>query len=119
MDAIDPRTSVLLKDLRAIQRELNCAVMRASADPKLRESLSAFDEIGSIEVLRSALGEMLHFFVVLHPNRQFWTGSSPLPIWPCCSTSVTGKHVNPISRWPLGRLIRGHQPASPSMRTGP
>jgi hypothetical protein len=58
MDDIALRILRVTEDLRAIQRELNCAAMRASADPELMESLSRFE---SIEVLRSALDQMRHF----------------------------------------------------------
>lgn len=61
MDDIDLRILRVTEDLRAIQRELNCAAMQASADPELMESLSGFNEMESIEVLRSALDQMRHF----------------------------------------------------------
>ncbi len=61
MDDIDLRILRVTEDLRAIQRELNCAAMQASADPELMESLSGFNEMESIEALRSALDQMRHF----------------------------------------------------------
>ena len=61
MDDIDLRISRVTEDLRAIQRELNCAAMQASADPELMESLSGFNEMESIEALRTALDQMRHF----------------------------------------------------------
>ena len=61
MDEIDVRIMRVTEDLRAIQRELNCYAMQASADPELMESLNALDEIESIQVLKSALDQMRHF----------------------------------------------------------
>ncbi len=61
MDDIDLRILRVTEDLRAIQRELNCAAMQASADPELMESLSGFNEMESIEALRAALDQMRHF----------------------------------------------------------
>jgi hypothetical protein len=61
MDDIDLRILRVTEDLRAIQRELNCAAMQASADPELMESLAGFNEMESIETLRSALDQMRHF----------------------------------------------------------
>ena len=61
MDDIDLRILRVTEDLRAIQRELNCAAMQASADPELMESLAGFSEMESIETLRSALDQMRHF----------------------------------------------------------
>ena len=61
MDDIDLRILRVTEDLRAIQRELNCAAMQASADPELMESLASFNEMESIETLRTALDQMRHF----------------------------------------------------------
>jgi hypothetical protein len=61
MDDIDLRILRVTEDLRAIQRELNCAAMQASADPELMESLAGFSEMESIETLRAALDQMRHF----------------------------------------------------------
>lgn len=61
LDEIDIRIQRVTEDLRAIQRELNCAAMQAPADPELMESLSALGETDSIQVLRSALDQMRHF----------------------------------------------------------
>lgn len=49
------------EDLRAIQRELNCAAMQAPNDPELMEALSQLPEIESLELLKSALDQMRHF----------------------------------------------------------
>ena len=49
------------EDLRAIQRELNCAAMEAPGDPELMEALSDLPELESLEVLKSALDQMRHF----------------------------------------------------------
>src|SRR5690348_2604619 len=48
-------------DLRAIQRELNCAAMEAPGNPELMEELSEVPELESLEVLKSALDQMRHF----------------------------------------------------------
>lgn len=49
------------EDLRAIQRELNCAAMEAPNDPELMEALSELPELEALEVLKSALDQMRHF----------------------------------------------------------
>jgi len=49
------------EDLRAIQRELNCAAMQAPGDPELMEALTQLPEMESIETLKSALDQMRHF----------------------------------------------------------
>lgn len=61
MDDIDLRILRVTEDLRAIQRELNCAAMQAPADPELMESLSQLSEMESIQTLKSALDQMRHF----------------------------------------------------------
>ena len=48
-------------DLRAIQRELNCAAMQAPSDPELMEALSALPETEAIQILCKALDQMRHF----------------------------------------------------------
>jgi hypothetical protein len=48
-------------DLRAIQKELNCAAMQAPTDPELMEALSDPPEMESIQALKSALDQMRHF----------------------------------------------------------
>jgi len=55
------RIARVTEDLRAIQRELNCAAMQAPNDPELMETLSALPESEPIQVLRSALDQMRHF----------------------------------------------------------
>ena len=49
------------EDLRAIQRELNCAAMQAPGDPELMESLSQLPELETLDVLKSTLDQMRHF----------------------------------------------------------
>jgi hypothetical protein len=49
------------EDLRAIQRELNCAAMEAPGNPELLEALSTGPELESLHVLKSALDQMRHF----------------------------------------------------------
>ena len=48
-------------DLRAIQKELNCAAMQAPTDPELLEALANPPEMESIQALKSALDQMRHF----------------------------------------------------------
>ena len=48
-------------DLRAIQRELNCAAMEAPGNPEVMEALSDVPELESLQVLKSALDQMRHF----------------------------------------------------------
>ena len=48
-------------DLRAIQRELNCAAMEAPGNPELMEALNEVPEVESLEILKSALDQMRHF----------------------------------------------------------
>jgi hypothetical protein len=49
------------EDLRAIQRELNCAAMQAPGDPELMETLSQLPELETLDVLKSTLDQMRHF----------------------------------------------------------
>jgi hypothetical protein len=49
------------EDLRAIQRELNCAAMQAPSDPELMEMLSTLPETEAIQVLTKSLDQMRHF----------------------------------------------------------
>lgn len=49
------------EDLRAIQRELNCAAMQAPGDPELMESLAQLPELETLDVLKSTLDQMRHF----------------------------------------------------------
>ena len=61
MDDIDLRILRVTEDLRAIQRELNCAAMQAPGDPELMEQLAELNEVESIQTLKSALDQMRHF----------------------------------------------------------
>ena len=61
LDDVHSRILRVTEDLRAIQRELNCAAMQAPGDPELMEALTQLPEIESIEVLKSALDQMRHF----------------------------------------------------------
>jgi len=61
MDEIHLRILRVNEDLRAIQRELNCAAMQAPNDPELMEALSDPAETETIHVLKSALDQMRHF----------------------------------------------------------
>lgn len=58
---INTRIVRVTEDLRAIQRELNCAAMQAPTDPELMEALSQLPEMESLQVLKSALDQMRHF----------------------------------------------------------
>lgn len=61
LDNVEMRILRVTDDLRAIQRELNCAAMQAPGDPELLESLSELNESESIQMLKSALDQMRHF----------------------------------------------------------
>ncbi|HMC62223.1 MAG TPA: hypothetical protein VKJ01_23715 [Candidatus Solibacter sp.] len=61
MDDLHGRILRVTEDLRAIQRELNCAAMQAPSDPELMEALSALPETEPMQVLRSAIDQMRHF----------------------------------------------------------
>ena len=61
MDETHLRILRVTEDMRAIQRELNCAAMQAPNDPELMEALADPPEIESIQVLKSALDQMRHF----------------------------------------------------------
>ena len=61
LDDVHSRMLRVTEDLRAIQRELNCAAMQAPSDPELMEALTQLPEVESIEVLKSALDQMRHF----------------------------------------------------------
>ncbi|MBV9625228.1 MAG: hypothetical protein JOZ14_14745 [Acidobacteria bacterium] len=60
-DDIHVRILRVTEDLRAIQRELNCVAMQASADPELMEDVNRLPELESLDVLKSALDQMRHF----------------------------------------------------------
>src|SRR5947207_363554 len=61
LDDIHIRILRVTEDLRAIQRELNCAAMEAPGDPELMEALSQLPEMDSLQVLKSSLDQMRHF----------------------------------------------------------
>jgi hypothetical protein len=61
MDDLHTRMARVTEDLRAIQRELNYAVMQAPSDPELMEALSALPETEAIKILCKALDQMRHF----------------------------------------------------------
>ncbi|HZP17109.1 MAG TPA: hypothetical protein VFB00_04030 [Terriglobales bacterium] len=61
LDDVHVRILRVTEDLRAIQRELNCAAMQAPGDPELMEVLTRLPEMESLEVLKSALDQMRHF----------------------------------------------------------
>jgi hypothetical protein len=61
LDDIHLRVLRVTDDLRAIQRELNCAAMEAPSDPELMEALSQLPEMESLQVLKSAVDQMRHF----------------------------------------------------------
>jgi hypothetical protein len=60
-DDVHVRILRVTEDLRAIQRELNCAAMQAPGDPELMESLAQLPELESLDVLKSTLDQMRHF----------------------------------------------------------
>ncbi len=49
------------EDLRAIQRQLNCAAMEAPSDPELMEALSQLPEMEALQMLKSSVDQMRHF----------------------------------------------------------
>ena len=51
----------MTEDLRAIQRQLNCAAMEAPSDPELMEALSQLPEMDALQVLKSSVDQMRHF----------------------------------------------------------
>src|SRR5580704_3962688 len=61
LDDVHLRILRVTEDLRAIQRDLNCAAMEAPANPELLEVLNRVPEIESLEVIKSALDQMRHF----------------------------------------------------------
>jgi hypothetical protein len=61
LDDVHVRIRRVTEDLRAIQRQLNCAAMEAPGDPELMEALSQLPEVESLQVLKSALDQMRHF----------------------------------------------------------
>ena len=61
LDDVHVRIMRVTEDLRAIQKELNCAAMQAPGDPELMEVLTQLPELESIDVLKSTLDQMRHF----------------------------------------------------------
>src|SRR6202166_2505956 len=61
MDDLHTRMVRVTEDLRAIQREWNCAAMQAPSDPELMEALSTLPETEAIQVLCKSLDQMRHF----------------------------------------------------------
>jgi hypothetical protein len=61
LEDVHIRMTRVTEDLRAIQRELNCAAMAAPTDPELMEALSQLPEMESLQILKSALDQMRHF----------------------------------------------------------
>jgi hypothetical protein len=61
LDEVHVRILRVTEDLRAIQRELNCAAMETPGNPELLEALTQLPEMESLQVLKSALDQMRHF----------------------------------------------------------
>src|ERR1700733_11737366 len=61
LDDIHLRVLRVTEELRAIQRELNCAAMEAPSDPELMEALSQLPELEAVQMLKSAIDQMRHF----------------------------------------------------------
>jgi hypothetical protein len=61
LEEIHIRILRVTEDLRAIQRQLNCAAMEAPSDPELMEALSQLPEMDALQLLKSALDQMRHF----------------------------------------------------------
>ncbi len=70
MDDLHTRMVRVTEDLRAIQRELNCAAMQAPSDPELMEALSALPETEAIQVLCKSLDQMRHFLWFYTPGDE-------------------------------------------------
>src|SRR5690348_17598560 len=88
LDDVHVRILRVTEDLRAIQKELNCAAMQAPGDPELMEVLTQLPELESLDVLKSALDQMRHFlwFYVQvmttdsdAPERPSQVAQKPLP----------------------------------------
>jgi len=61
LEEIQIRIVRVTGDLRAIQRQLNCAAMEAPSDPELMEALSQLPEMDALQVLKGAVDQMRHF----------------------------------------------------------
>ena len=61
LEEIHIRILRVTEDLRAIQRQLNCAAMEAPSDPELMEALSQLPEMDALQVLKSSVDQMRHF----------------------------------------------------------
>ena len=61
LDEIHVRILRVTEDLRAIQRQLNCAAMEAPSDPELMEALSQLPEMDALQMLKSSVDQMRHF----------------------------------------------------------
>ena len=61
LEEIHIRILRVTEDLRAIQRQLNCAAMEAPSDPELMEALSQLPEMDALQMLKSSLDQMRHF----------------------------------------------------------
>ena len=61
LEEIHVRILRVTEDLRAIQRQLNCAAMEAPSDPELMEALSQLPEMDALQMLKSSLDQMRHF----------------------------------------------------------
>src|SRR5213080_1720438 len=61
LEQIHIRILRVTEDLRAIQRQLNCAAMEAASDTELMEALSQLPEMDALQLLKSALDQMRHF----------------------------------------------------------
>ena len=70
LDDVILRILRVTEDLRAIQRDLNCAAMEAPANPELLEVLNRVPEIESLEVLKSRVGPDASLPLVLSASRD-------------------------------------------------
>jgi hypothetical protein len=87
-------------DLRAIQRELNCAAMEAAGNPELMEVLSEVEELESLQMLKSALDQMRHFlwfYLQVMTNESEFGEKLREAIRRKPSNDAVGKHSNPIN----------------------
>lgn len=95
MDDVHVRMLRVTEDLRAIQRELNCAAMQAPNDPELMEALSQLPEIESLELLKSTLDQMRHFlwFYVQVMTSGAEPEQRPRPGAPTSAPAAAGKEA--------------------------
>ena len=99
LDDVHSRIVRVTEDLRAIQRELNCAAMQAPGDPELMEALTQLPEIESIEVLKSALDQMRHFLWFYVQVMTSDTEPDPRSVAPASPQSARPKEPSFVEKY--------------------